>query len=170
MGSLCRPGSGIVQASIRTGQPLLVYSTAHPNFQHTEIIWKKTVINISRHTLWFVCFPIWNVPGSGFSVTHVNLMTSHCRSVGSCIALCVVSALNSWAIQSRACISAADYKVVAIFLESVLKIIFRLFLLRTKRNGTKNENTPRLPFFFFFFLSFFKVYSYLYVSINRSAL
>ena len=67
------------------------------------------------------------MPGSGFSVTHVNLMTSHCRSVGYCIALCVVSALNSRAIQSQACISATDYKVVAIFLESVLKIIFRLF-------------------------------------------
>ena len=167
MGRLCWPGSGIVQASIRTGQPLLVYSTAHPNFRYTEIIWKKTVINISRHTLWFVCFPIWNVPGSGFSVTHVNLMTSHCHSVGSCIALCVVSALNSWAIQSQACISAADYKVVAIFLESVLKIIFTENKMKWNKKW-KYSNCPRLPFFFPFF--FFKVYSYLYVSINRSAL
>ena len=77
------------------------------------------------------------MPGSGFPVTPVNLKTSHSCRVGCCIALCVVSALNSWAIQSQACISAADYKVVTIFLESVLKIIFRLFFTENKMKWNK---------------------------------
>ena len=39
----------------------------------------------------------------------VNLATSCCCSIRFCIALCVVLALNSWAVQSKACISAAKY-------------------------------------------------------------
>ena len=42
-----------------------------------------------------------------FGGTCASLVTSHCHSVGFCI---VVSALNSQAIQSKACISAAKYK------------------------------------------------------------
>ena len=45
-----------------------------------------------------------------FSGTCVSLATSHCHSVSFCIALCAVSALNSQALQSEACISAAKHK------------------------------------------------------------
>ena len=29
------------------------------------------IINISRHILWFVCFPVKNMPSLGFWVAHV---------------------------------------------------------------------------------------------------
>ena len=82
-------------------------------------------------TCFAVCFPVRNTPSSWFSEAHVNLVTSCCRIAGFCIALCVVSALNSWAIQSKACISAPKYKRSP-FYWSRVEIIFRLFSLRTK--------------------------------------
>ena len=38
-----------------------------------------------------------------FGGTCVSLVTSQCSSVSFCIVLCVVSALNSQAIQNKAC-------------------------------------------------------------------
>ena len=49
---------------------------------------------------------IFLFPVLGFQ-KHVCLVTSCCCSVGFCIALCVVLAMNSWAIQNKACISVA---------------------------------------------------------------
>ena len=71
--------------------------------------------------------------------TWVSLTTSHCHSVSFCIALSVVSALNSRAIQSEACISAAKYKRSSFFSESRVEITFRLISLWTKSNRN-NEN------------------------------
>ena len=53
-------------------------------------------------------------------------MTSRCCSVGFCIAFCVVTALNSWAVQSEASISAVKYKCLP-FLGSHVEIIFGFF-------------------------------------------
>ena len=85
------------------------------NFQHIKIS-KHAIINISRHVLWFICFPVqfW-VFGAVMSV----------------------AALNSRAIQSEVC------KVVVFPLQSTsilihhfpgshVETIFRLFSLRTK--------------------------------------
>ena len=66
---------------------------------------QKTHKNISRHILWFVCFPVQNMPSCGFfGGICVSLATSY---VGFCIALCVVLVLNFQAVQSQACVSAA---------------------------------------------------------------
>ena len=51
----------------------------------------------------------------GFGGTCVSRVTSHCRCVGFCIALCVVSALNSWASQSMASVSAEKCKGLPFF-------------------------------------------------------
>ena len=51
-----------------------------------------------------------NKASSGFLMTHVSLATSCCHIIGFCIALCVVSALNSQAILSKACIFTAKNK------------------------------------------------------------
>ncbi len=40
----------------------------------------------------------------------VSLATSRCHGLGFCVGLCVVSALNSEAVQSKACISTAKYE------------------------------------------------------------
>ena len=45
-----------------------------------------------------------------FGGACVILATFQCHSVGFCIVLCVVLALNSLAVQSRACISVAKYE------------------------------------------------------------
>ena len=68
------------------------------------------IINISRFVLGFVSFPVQNMPCTGVLVKRVNLATSHYHSVGFCIALCVVSVLNSWAVQTEACIFTAEYE------------------------------------------------------------
>ena len=53
------------------------------------------------------------------------MATSCCPSVGFCIALCVVSVLNSQALQSEVCICVAKYKHLPFFgREDVLKRLF----------------------------------------------
>ena len=71
-----------------------------------------------------------------FGSMCVNPTTACCCSVGFCIVLCVVSALNSWTVQtwSDTCISTAKYECSLFFLEAVLK----LFSLRTKIKWEKN--------------------------------
>ena len=91
----------------------------------------------------------------------VCLATFCCCSVGFCIALSIVSALNSPATQSEHCISTAW--AFAIFLEAALK----LFSLRTKMKQKRNENGP----IFLFLKSHKKIFLkdfYLYLSANGS--
>ena len=66
-----------------------------------------------------------------FSGMCVCLTTSRCHSVGFCIALCVVLALNSPPIPSKACIWAAKYKHSPFFWEPCWNY-HRSFSLRTK--------------------------------------
>ena len=80
----------------------------------------KAIVYISWYVLWLVCFPPQIMPSFGHML---SLATSPCHSVGFCIVLCIVSALNSQAIQSEACISAAEYKHLPFFLEAVLKCL-----------------------------------------------
>ena len=59
-----------------------------------------------NHVLWFVCFPVQNMPSSGFGVACVSLMTSRCCCVCICIVLCVVSMLLCWVSdRNQDCIS-----------------------------------------------------------------
>ena len=51
----------------------------------------------------------------GFGGTYVSLVNSYCHSVSFCVVLSVISVLNSQAIQSEACISAAKYKHLPFF-------------------------------------------------------
>ena len=81
-------------------------------YENTEI---NMILTISRQVLQFVCFPVRNVPNSGiFSAACVSLAASCCHSVDSALHR-VVSVLNSQAIQSMACISAAKYEHLAFF-------------------------------------------------------
>ena len=54
------------------------------NLQHMKCpkkIKTNMIINNSRHVLWFVCFPVQNMPSSGLlGGTRVSLTTSRCRS------------------------------------------------------------------------------------------
>ena len=68
-----------------------------------------------------------------FSGTCVSVTTSHCCSVGFCIALCVVSALICWAFKVRFVFLLRITRVHD-FSGSCVEIIFRLFSLRTKVN------------------------------------
>ena len=84
----------------------------------------------------------------------VSLVTSHYRSVGYCIVLCVVSALNSQGLYFH-------FKVQAftIFSGSRVEIIFRLFL-----RGKKNEKEKKSKYSNFskkYCFCFYKVCSYL---------
>ena len=65
--------------------------------------------------------------------SFASLATSRCRSVGFCIELCVVSALNSRAIQSEACISAAKYERSSFFSGSRAEISFTENKMKRKR-------------------------------------
>ena len=76
-----------------------------------------------------------------FSGTHVSIATSHCHSVCFCVALCVVLALNSWAMQDEACISTAKFAHLPFFLEAVLKLYFGFILTGGEMKRNKNENT-----------------------------
>ena len=97
---------------------------------------KKVIINISRRVLQFNCFQyrICLV----FGGTCVSLATSHCYSANFCIVLCVVLVLNSWAIQSEACISAADYKCSPFFLDPCWKLFSDYFHCEWEQNFSKN--------------------------------
>ena len=90
---------------VRFGRILYVYET-----------FRRKKGNVSRHVLGFVCFAVQNMPSSGFSVAHVlSLTTSRCHSASFCIVLCVVLVLNSWAVQSEACIFTAKYERLPFF-------------------------------------------------------
>ena len=68
------------------------------------------IVNISRHVLQFICFPVQNMHSWVFSGICVSLATSHCHSVSFCFALCVIPSLKWRAVESWACISAAKYE------------------------------------------------------------
>ena len=53
----------------------------------------------------------------------LNLATSPCHSVGFCIVLFLALELNSRAVSSEACISAAKYEYSEIFWKPALKSI-----------------------------------------------
>ena len=63
-------------------------------------------------------------------------MTSGCHSVGLCNVLYVVTALNSLAIQSEACISTAKYECSP-FSGSLLEIIFTENKLKQERTDVE---------------------------------
>ena len=86
---------------------------------------KYMIINISRHVLWFICFLVRNMPTSGFCGMCLNLTTSCIHTVRFFNVLCVVSALNSQAIQRQACYIVFPLQT------------FRLFSRRAKWNGTE---------------------------------
>ena len=58
------------------------------------------------------------------------------------ISLCVVLALNSQAIQSKACIFAANYKCSTIFLETV-EIIFAANKMKHKRTDGESAKAAK---------------------------
>ena len=74
---------------------------------------------------------LWVLGGACLSLT-----TSHCHSVGICIVHCVVLALSSQAVQSKACISAAKWGFT-ILLELVLKLFSDYF--HWKKNETEKK-------------------------------
>ena len=109
-------------------------------------------------------------PVLGFQC-HMCVTNSHTCSVGFCIALCVVPALKFWAVQSEACSSTAEYECTS-FLRKLCWNYFEIVFTENKLKRKRNENT----------LSFLKkkkkrpyknnnikVFSYLYLSVNRSA-
>ena len=110
-------------------------------------IQQKTIINISRPGLQFICFPVQNMPDF-FSGTCVSLATSLCHSSGFCIAFCAVLALNYQAVQGKAC-TLLQRKSIYHFSESHVEIIFRLFSLRTKSNRKQIKILIFILHFFF---------------------
>ena len=110
-------------------------------YENTQILKMNTILNISTHVLWFVCFSsleyaqFW-----GFSGTCVSLTTSRCRSFSFHIVLCVVSALNSWAIQSEAFISPAKYQYLPFFLKPSWNY-FQVSFTKSKVKWKRNEKT-----------------------------
>ena len=76
-------------------------------------------------------------PVLGFRWDMCKSVTSHCRSVGFCIVLCVVSTLNSLAIQSKACISTAKYKHSPF----LWKLCWNCFLIIFSENTKKQKRT-----------------------------
>ena len=83
----------------------------------------NTSMNISGHVLLFLCFPVRNMPSSGFSVAHVSVLKP-LAAIG--VAFFVVSAMNSWVIQNEACISTAKLEHLS-FSGRHVEIIFKLF-------------------------------------------
>ena len=70
-----------------------------------------------------------------------SLMTCRCRSISFCTVLCVVSALNSWAIRSEACISTGKYKCLPFFCEpcgNYFEITFIENEVKRKRIGRES--------------------------------
>ena len=85
-------------------------------FQHMKIGG-----NFFNQILFQTCFALCLFPSVEYAQfwvfcgACVSLTTSPCCSVGLCTMRCVISALNSWASQSKACISAAKYKCSPLF-------------------------------------------------------
>ena len=73
-------------------------------------------------------------------------MTSHRSSASFCIAICVVWALNSRAVQSEACISTAKYKRLPFFWKPCghfLGIVFTENKMKQKRTDGKSAKAAR---------------------------
>ena len=88
------------------------------------------IINISRRILQFV-FQSRICPFQGFQWHMCKFHYLSLLYFSFSIVLCVVLALNSWAIQSKACIFAAKHERSP-FCGNHVEIIFRLFSPRTK--------------------------------------
>ena len=101
------------------------------DFQHMKIKNKNMIINIFSRVSRFVCLPIQNMPSSGFLMACGGLATSRCPSVGFCIALCVVSALNSQGLYFHCIVLSVCHFLSG----SLVEILFRLFSLGAKWNG-----------------------------------
>ena len=81
-----------------------------------------------------------------FSGACVIFATFQCHSVGFCIVLCVVLALNSLAVQSRACISVAKYEHSPFFwkpCQNCFQIIFTENEIRQKRTDGESAKAVR---------------------------
>ena len=96
-------------------------------------------------------------PVLGFRWDMCKSVTSHCRSVGFCIVLCVVSTLNSLAIQSKACISTAKYKHSPFLWKLCWNCFLIIFSENTKKQKrtentlhTLSRNTTMLLFYVYF--------------------
>ena len=133
-----------------------------PKFSAYENFPKYTIINISREVLLFVCFPVQNMPSSGFfHGTCVSLVTARCHSISFCIALCS--------------------PFFAIFLDAMLKLFSDYFPWEQNETEKKWKDcnlSKNTTFFFFlkytlikrnekycnfsekYYSLFFKVYSY----------
>ena len=70
-----------------------------------------------------------------FSGVCVSLASSPCRRFSFCVALCIVSALNSRAIQSEDCISAANHECWTFF----WKLRLNYFLIVFTENKMKRK-------------------------------
>ena len=75
-----------------------------------------------------------------FGGTCVSLVTFCSHSVSSCIALCVVVALNSQAIQREACISTAKYEPLPFFRKPCWNYFQIIFTEKIKQKRTDEEN------------------------------
>ena len=113
-----------------------------------HLLWQKGTTDPVTYTIWahfvYVNFQHTKILSFSFSNGHkylcVSLVTSSCCSVSFCIVLCVVSALNSETVQSEA----LQIWAFTIFSRSHVKIIVRLFSLRTKWNGKELiEKVPK---------------------------
>ena len=67
------------------------------------------IVYVSRPVLWFACFPVLNMPVSGFfGGSCVSLATSRCHGVCFRITFYAVSALNFGAIPCKGYISTTE--------------------------------------------------------------
>ena len=119
----------------------------HLNFQHMKMhspLKERSLIFLDVFC-GFVCFPI-QIMCPGFGGACVILATSHCHSVSFCIVLCVVLALNSQAIQSKACISVAKHEHSPFFwkvCQNCFQIIFTENEMRWKRTDGESAKAVR---------------------------
>ena len=118
---------------------------AFPNWTETEVAYHGGIFK--------TCFAVSLFSNPKFAHFLVfisacaSLTTSHCCSLGLCIALCVVLALNSWADQREACISVTKYDLPLHFLWKLcwnyFQTIFTENKLKWKRSDGRSTKAVR---------------------------